>query len=195
MIAYKGFSGQLKSVLGNGKEEKCSFREGITMEETESKTGRSGYHCCENPFECLTYYAFNGENRFFMVKAEGNIDEDASERITCTRITLLEELTPVRFALEGMKYMVRHMDRKKWQQEHGTVTVRAQEAEAGAGGHIAIARGKNPRVKGPLGSILGLLVEDERGWAVSAKVFIVKTEELEDKWIRLNSDGSYEVEA
>lgn len=193
MIAYKGFAPDIRSVLGNGIKEKCSFSEGVTMEETESKTRKSGYHCCENPFECLTYYAFDGKNRFFKVDAGGDIDEDAQERIACTKITLLEELTPAGFALEGMKYMVTHMDRGKWQQDHGTVIVKPEEAEARKSGNIAIARGKNPRVKGKSGSILGLLKEDERGWAAQAKIFIVK-EEFADKWIRLDPDGGYEVE-
>ena len=193
MIAYKGFAPDIRSVMGNDIKEKCSFSEGVTMEETESKTRKSGYHCCENPFECLAYYAFDGKNRFFKVDAGGDIDEDEQERIACTKITLLEELTPMRFALEGMKYMVMHMDREKWQQNHGTVIVKPEEAEAREAGNIAIARGKNPRVKGKSGSILGLLKEDERGWAAQAKIFTVK-EEFADKWIRLDPDGEYEVE-
>lgn len=194
MIAFKGFTPDIRSVLGNGIKEKCCFSEGITMEETESKTGRSGYHCCENPFECLKYYSFNGKNRFFMVEAKGDIDEDAAERIACTKITLLEELTPIRFALEGMKYMIMHMDRTKWQQDYGTVTVLPDEAESKDKGYIAIARGRSPRVRGKLGSILGLLAEDEKGWPINAKVFEIKTKEAENKWFHLNSEGEIEVE-
>lgn len=192
MIAFKGFNPDIKSILGNDKEEKCCFHPGITMEETDCKTMRSGFHCCENPFECLTYYPMNGKNRFFKVDAGGNLDEDGAERIACTRITLLEELTPYTFALEGMKYMVSHMDREKWQQNHRNVVVNQDEAEAKEKEGIAIARGTDPKVKGPEGSILGLMVEKTPGWAAAAKVFRV-TADLAGRWIRLNESGEREV--
>ncbi len=49
MIAYKGFNEDLCSVMGDGKEENCSFRPNETKSVDASKTGRNGFHCCENP--------------------------------------------------------------------------------------------------------------------------------------------------
>lgn len=191
MIAFKGFDHHLKSIMGNGRDETCSFAPGITLEETESKTGRNGFHCCENPFECLGYYAMNGKNRFFMVEASGDINEDGSERIACTRITLLKELDAKGLALYGMKYIIKHPDREKWKQEHGSVVVREDEAEAKKTGQIAIARGRAPRVKGPAGSILGLLVDGEGG--IENAKLVVPTEQQAGKWLRLTSDRKLEV--
>lgn len=190
MIAYKGFSKDIKSILGNGKEETCRFKQGVTMKEKISKTGLSGYHCCENPFECLTYYPMDGLNRFFRVEAAGNIDEDDSERIACTEITLIEELDEKKFALYGMIYMIEHPEREKWRQEHGTVVVREDVAEAKKKGHIAIARGKNPKVKGPEGSILGLLIEDGKK-IKEAKLFIPEKKHA-NKWMHLGSSRKIE---
>lgn len=170
MIAYKGFSNNLKSVLGNGKEECCSFEIGKTMTEENCKTARNGFHCCENPFECLSYYPMNGLNRFFIVEAAGNIDEDDNERIACTEITLLKELDPLRFALEGMMYIINHPQREKWQQNYNSVQVKLDQAEARMESHIAIARGVEPRVKGPDGSILGLIKEVD-GQIIAARLF------------------------
>nr|DAM81764.1 MAG TPA: hypothetical protein [Caudoviricetes sp.] len=113
MKAYKGFNKELTSCLGDGNNDNCKFTLGETKEVSSSKTASSGFHCCENPFECLKYYAFNGENRFFIVEAEGDIDEDEQERIACTKITIKEELTPVKFALEGMAYIINHSLREK----------------------------------------------------------------------------------
>lgn len=87
MRAYKGFTKELISRLGNGEKETCCFTPGETKEVEASKTVSSGFHCCENPFECLAYYAFDGSNRFFIVEAAGDIDEDDDERIACTKIT------------------------------------------------------------------------------------------------------------
>ncbi len=186
MIAYKGFSKDVTSLMGNGIKEKCTFELGKTYREKESKTVRSGFHCCENPFECLSYYAFNGENRYFKVDASGDIDEDDGERIACTEITLLEELSPIKYALEGMKYMVEHQDRKKWEQNHINVVVCKDSATAEQKESIAIARGKCPKVKGPEGSILGLIVEDKYG-IKNCKLFIAK-KELAGKWCRLTDN-------
>lgn len=182
MIAFKGFSPELTSIMGNGRKEKCSFGPGCTMEETESKTGRNGYHCCEYVFDCLTYYSLNGKNRFWKVEAAGSIDEDNAQRIACTKITLLEELTPLQMALEGMRYIVEHPHREKWEQEHRNVRVGKDRVEIAEKG-IVIARGKDPAVKGPEGSVMGLIREDETG-ILDCKLFVQK-KETAGRWHRL----------
>lgn len=176
MRAYKGFTKDLVSRLGDGNKATCRFVPGETKAVDVSKTVRSGFHCCENPFACLRYYAFDGKNRFFAVEAEGDIDEDDDERIACTRITLVEELTPFKFAMEGMKYMVMHPARERWQQSGRGVSVLKDRAEAKKKGCIAIARGERPVVSGVTGSILGLLCEQD-GCITGAKLFIVSKEQ------------------
>lgn len=184
MIAFKGFTESLCSRLGDGRKENCSFRTGETKTVPESRTARSGFHCCENPFDCLQYYPFDGKNRFFKVEAAGDIDEDGSGRIACTRITLLEELSPVRFALEGMKYMISHPAREGWQQDHSGVKVAADYADSARSGGIAIARGKAPVVMGAEGSMLGLMVE-AGGEITNCKLFVVSPEQAGKRY-RLN---------
>lgn len=191
MIAYKGFNEELCSVLGNGKKETCTFTPGITLTEESSKTARSGFHCCENPFDCLTYYSFNGKNRFFMVEAAGDIDEDESGRIACTKITLLKELTPLEFAMAGMKYMIEHPGREPWAKSYNEVRVQLEVAEAKEPGHIAIARGENPMIKGPAGSILGIIRQQEGFGIIDAKLFVVGASEA-DKWLRLGRNREVE---
>jgi len=187
MIAFKGFSPELTSNYGDHKKENCNFCPGETKKVESAKTARSGFHCCENPFDCLTYYSLNGKNRFFRVEAAGDINEDAQNRIACTEITLLQELSTVAFALEGMRYMIEHPDRFGWQQSYGSVEVKECKAEAHAKDCIAIARGHNPMVRGPEGSILGLIVEDINGAIVNCKLF-VQTAELAGQWCTVNPD-------
>ncbi len=191
MKAFKGFTSDLMSRLGNGDKEKCTFQPGITMTEESSKTGRGGYHCCENPFDCLTYYALDRKNRFFKVEAAGSIDEDEQGRIACTKITLLEELNPLGLALEGMIYMIEHPGREKWQQNHLNVTVAADVAEAKETGQIAIARGEDPQVKGPVGSILGILKEEDGVGIVESKLFIVNSGQA-DRWLTIGAGRKLE---
>lgn len=181
MRAYKGFTKDLTARLGSGIYQ---FEAGKTYREDSSKTARKGFHCCENPFECLSYYSLNGENRFFIVEAAGSIDEDDAERISCTELTLIKELTPLEFALEGMKYMIEHPKREKWKQNRNSVQVAEDWVEAKTAGDIAIARGESPRVKGPAGSILGLIRETESFGIVDAKLF-VQEEQYEGKWVKI----------
>lgn len=168
MIAFKGFTKDLRSVYGNGEKETCNFLPGETKTVSGAKTGRGGFHCTENPFDCLQWYRL-GNSRIWKVEAAGNIDEGEDCRIACTRITLLEELDMLHLAYEGMKYMIAHPRRPYWQQDRGLLKVEKDTATAVAGG-IAIARGRQPQASGPKGSILGILVEDEHGEIVEARM-------------------------
>ncbi|MCR5337588.1 MAG: hypothetical protein K6E75_03430 [Lachnospiraceae bacterium] len=190
MKAFKGFSPDLTSRLGDGKKENCTFRPGETKEVESSKTVRSGFHCCENPFECLRYYTL-GTDRFFEVEAKGDIDEDEDERIACTKITLVKELTKLDMALAGMTYIVNHPQRRRWEQNHKGCIVAREQAEAEQEGDIAIARGKNPKAKGPAGAILGIMQEDKNGEIMDATLIVVH-EENADKWITLKNRKAVE---
>lgn len=187
MIAYKGFTKQLTARLGRGSFQ---FSQGETFKEENSKTVRSGFHCCENPFACLGYYHFGSGDRFFQVEAAGNIDEDDNERIACTEITLLKELSVKEFAGHGMMYMVQHPQRDNWQQRTSMCNVAEDRAETNSPSAIVIARGKAPRVKGVVGSILGLILEEEPGKITAAKLFVVGEDNaiLANTWYTLKDD-------
>lgn len=190
MIAYKGFTKNLTATLGRGTYQ---FKVGETVEEKESKTVRSGFHCCENPFECLAYYPLGTDNRYFQVEAAGNINEDDQERIACTRLTLLKELTLKEFAGYGMLYMCKYPRRTGWQQHRTNLLVKEDEACGECEGYIAIARGQAPRVKGKRGSVLGLILEPEPGNIEAARLFIVDGDVKEDTWYTLTEDRTLQV--
>ena len=183
MIAYKGFTSKL---TGHGGYQ---FKAGETVEETRSKTVSGGFHCTENPFECLTYFSLGRGNRYFQVEASGDIDEDGSERIACTKMTLLKELTLKELAGYGMIYMIQHPLRKNWEQQKSHLTVAKNEAAAVTGEDIAISRGPEPKVKGKIGSILGLIIEPEEGNITGAKLFVCKKE---DTWYTLRAGRKLE---
>lgn len=165
MRAYKGFTHNLMSRLG-GKP--VQFKVGETYEEPRSKTANSGFHCCENPFECLSYYGYK-QDRFCLVEAEGDIDEDDFERISCTKLTILKELTEKEFFLAGVAYMIQHPKRKRWEQDRKGVEVHKEYAEARFPGDIAVARGANPAVEAVPGAYVALIKEisADRSWIAS----------------------------
>lgn len=182
MRAYKGFAPDLTSRFGNGKKECCTFEMGKTYREKECKTMRNGFHCYENPFQCLGYYPMDGKNKLVLVEAGGDINEDAEGKIACTELTLIEELTPVRLAMEGMRYIILHPDRSGWQQDHRNVVVQQEEARGPEANSVAIARGQQPVVSGASGSILGIILETEPGKIIAAKLFVAGPEQAGKKY-------------
>lgn len=128
MYAYKGFHKNLTCTMGKGTYQ---YEVNKWYEEKEANCVKNGFHCCENPLDCLTYYPLNGDNRFFLVEAAGDINESGTDKISCTKIRLLKELTPVDIAVHAARYMFRHPAKesekkrkenyKKIREEHKTV--------------------------------------------------------------------------
>lgn len=186
MIAYKGISPDMTARLGNHDGE--IFKVGCTYTVKKSKTARNGYHCCENPAQCLGYYDLRSD-RFFKVEAAGSIDEDDSERIACTKLTILEELDVKGFFCACIKYIVAHPDRKKWEWSGKGVEIARSSAKAST---IAIARGEDPRAMiTEKGGFVGLIMEDANGRLVAAKTARIDNRNYHTgTWYHLDSSGS-----
>lgn len=191
MMAFKGFTPDLTSRLGDGIKKNCEFIPGETKRVENCKTTRSGFHCCEYPPDCLMHYGYRG-NRFFRVEAAGNIDEDDGEKIAATEITLVEELDAKSFAKYTMLYMLNHQKRESWESSAFGVRVAKEKAEANESGHIAIARGKKARVKGVEGSVVGLLIENNKGEIVNCKLLVI-TSKYAKKWLTITEERKVRV--
>lgn len=88
MIAYKGFDADLQARWGSGTYR---YEAGKTYKEDRSKCASSGFHCAENPIDCLKWYPLGAGNRYFLVEASGSLDETTGDsKIACTQITLLK---------------------------------------------------------------------------------------------------------
>lgn len=184
MIAYKGLDPDGIASRGMGRKKLVP---GVKYTEGASKTARSGWHCTENPFACLTYFPLGQGNRYYQVEAAGSIDEDGQERVACTELTLVRELTVKELAGYGMVYMVEHPGREGWERDGTHIRVAADKAQAHGEGHIAIARGAHPLVRGVAGSILGLILEPEPGRVVAARLFVPDRQQA-GKWYTLTAD-------
>lgn len=183
MMAFKGVTQQLSARSGKGIYQ---FEIGRTERTDKSKTASCGFHCCENPFDCLGYYHLKGD-RFLIVEAAGSIDEDDHNRIACTELTPVRELTIKEFAGYGMQYLIQHPMRKSWEQAYQGCKVKKEKAVAENKNDIAIARGKKPIVKGAEGSVLGIILEPEVGSIVSARLFVPNRQQA-GKWYTINEN-------
>lgn len=185
MKAFKGVAKDGTNTLGKGK---IKYEVGKSYSEDKSKTVAAGFHCCENPMECLGYYHLDTD-RFFMVEAGGSIDEDDHERIACTELRVISELSLADFAMESMLYIVSHPQRQKWKQSYTGVKVAEDKAEAEK---IAIARGRKPVVRGSQGGFIGLIQQDSFGYITHAGLKKVDGKRIQENiWYTFDRSGSF----
>lgn len=154
MIAYKGFNKDMTCTMGEGKFQ---YQAGVTVDESDkgAKCARYGLHCTEDPLDVLDYYGEPETARYFIVKAEGDIHEDAiGTRISCTKLTPVKELSIQKLALHACNYIANHPERKN--------NKRVKIEMGTADGYFVIVRGKNPRAKGKKGSVLYLIKEEKK---------------------------------
>lgn len=171
MIAYKGFTSDMKARLGNHSKQDYQFKIGVTAREDEAQCARTGFHCAENPLDVLSYYS-GKRDRYCIVKAEGDIHEDGNgSRISCTELTPVKEIDRKRLGVHAVNYIINHPemeDGKYVQQDKGI-----------ADDYWCIVRGKNPIGSGKEGTWLLLLKEKKN----SREIEKVSTFEVDGKTI------------
>lgn len=165
MIAYKGFN---KGLVCRGYK----FKMGLNTT-SKAQAVNCGFHCAENPLDCLSYYGDMDRSEYYIVNAGGDIDEDGSDsKIACTELTIIKKLSKEDFILHALAFMADHPKREC------NALVKKERAETNGYG-FAIARGLDPIAKGrKKGDILAFAKEDENGILEVAMVIV------DGKWIK-----------
>ena len=164
MEGIRGFNKDMCAVLGNGVYQ---YATSGTYIEPECKARHNGFHFVEYAPDCLEFYGLRNGNRYFLINAGGDINEEQGKVCSCTEMTLVQELTMEQFVIKTMEYMVRN-PRMDWERDIHMCQIARDIAAAGETGSIAIARGVHPEVSAVKGSYLGLVRENERGMIVYA---------------------------
>lgn len=152
MIAYKAFEPGLicrsyQFVMGLNQTERADCR-------------ANGFHCAENPLDCLSYYPDISKSEFCLVKTGGDIDEDGNDtKIACTELTIIRNLTLEEFFLHALAFMV-YRPNREWSSH-----VKKDRTQANCG--YAVVRGIDPVARGGLGDILAFAKEDVTGTTIS----------------------------
>ena len=145
MIAYKGFHPGL--VCRN-----YQFQMGLNVT-AEANCAENGFHCAENPLDCLNYYSDIRQSEYYLVRPSGDIDEDAIDsKIACAELTIIKKLKKEEFFLHALAYMVDHSGRK-W-------STQVQRDLATAASGYAVVRGADPLASGKRGDLLAFAKED-----------------------------------
>lgn len=149
MKAFKGFNPDLKC-LG------YQFNKFGMNETEEANCASNGFHCAENPLDCLTYYSNWKSSVYYEVEALGDLDEDGIDsKISCTKMRLIRRLSLNRFLFEAILYMVQH-PKRPWNSH-----VYKEQGTAVNG--FVVVRGKAPMARGKKGDVLALVQEDNTG--------------------------------
>lgn len=152
MIAYKGFE---PGLVCRGYQ----FAMGLNMTD-RANCAANGFHCAENPLDCLTYYPDMERSEYYLVDAGGDVDEDASDtKIACTELTILHRLSRSDFFLHALAYMVDH-PKRQWNHRVQSETGIAQRG-------YAVVRGMAPRACGETGAVLALAKEEPHSGVIT----------------------------
>lgn len=180
MIACKAFAPGLicrgyQFHLGMNTTEKANCRQ-------------NGFHCAEDPLDCITYYPDINKAVFCLVDAGGDIDEDdCDSKIACTELNILKILTLKEYFLFALAYIRDHPKRKN----SCNVSINKGIAQKG----FVVVRGTDPIACGKKGDYLAFAKENiskEYIEAVSL-VYIDGDTILPDTWydIDLKERGKY----
>lgn len=144
MIAYKGFN---PGLVCRGYQ----FVMGLNVTD-KANCAANGFHCAEDPLDCLSYYSNMEQSEYCLVQPGGDIDEDSIDsKIACTELTIIKRLEREEFFLHALAYMVDHPGRE-WN-DH------VQEDQGCAKCGFAIVRGIDPIASGQKGDILAFAKE------------------------------------
>lgn len=134
MLAYKGFRRGLICMGYQYFENQWNCTD-------KARCHEIGFHCAENPLDCLSYYPSWKTSEYYLVEAKGDLDEDAEDsKIACTELFLKRKLEFIQLLYEGLKYMIKKPGRN-WS--------RVVSAEKGEGRNgYAVVRGKSPIICG-----------------------------------------------
>lgn len=140
LVATKGEKGNFQLQKGFNETPKANCR-------------RNGYHCAENPLDCLNYYPDVESNEIYLCSAGGDIDEDEYDsKISCTELTIIRQLSIAEFVAAALLYIRKYPNRPT----HS----RVKEEAAAATGGFGIAKGKNPKLKAEkVGDVLGFVIK------------------------------------
>lgn len=174
MIAYKGFEKGLvcrgyQFAMGLNRTDKANCRE-------------NGFHCAEDPLDCLTYYSNMETSDYYIVNAGGDVHEDGIDtKISCTELTIIKKLSREELFLHALAFMVDH-PKREWSSR-----VTKDKGIVQQYNNYVVVRSIDPVAKGPVGSILAFAKED-----VSGKIIQVALTEVDG--IQIKADTWYGVD-
>lgn len=153
MRVYKATAPGMKASLGNGKDHP---KMGLNIT-AEANCAKNGWHCAENPLDCLSYFSWDGKNEFYLCKAGGDIHESGNASVvSCTELTVVKRLNLVEFVAAAIRYIILHPNRTLHNRVSNTVSVKKSD-------YFGIACGEHPTITAEEGCVVALIRKLPKG--------------------------------
>ena len=166
MSVYKMFNKDMTCTKGKGVFQ---YEVGKTYTEPEATCRKNGFHCAENPLDCLDYYPDFENSVCCEVLAGGSVDEDDQDsKISCTEIKIIRKLSLERFVVEAARYIILH---PKMPSNRRVMAEPSPVRE----NHFVIVRCEKPAAKGEKGDVI-CCIREKNGIIKEAGVYMIDGE-------------------
>ena len=201
MKMYKGFDKDLKC-------RDFQYEIGKTYEEPTADLCNSGFHACARPLDVFKYYAPNKTSRYCEVDLDDVSDQMSDDSKRCgKKIAVKAEIGIAGLVSAQIQYVkehtkMRHTGHKQATAgEYGAATAGDSGAATSRGSvsvgknGCGLVRGGNVKIKGGMGAILVIAVENDAYYGIKEwKAFVVDGENIKpDTWYKLKNGGLVEV--
>ena len=217
MKMYKGFYKDLKC-------RDFQYEIGKTYEESTAELCESGFHACERPLDVFKYYAPGKMSRYCEVNLDDVSDQMSNDSKRCgKKISVKAEIGIAGLVRAQIQYVNEHTTMKHTDPKHATageygVATAGDFGAATAGkygaatagkygaatsrGYVSVGengcglvRGENVKIKGGMGAILVIAVENDADYGIKEwKAFVVDGENIKpDTWYKLKNGDLVEV--
>lgn len=150
MKTYKGFNENMTC-------QGFQYEEGKEYEEKEAVVCERGFHACEYPLDCFSYYNPN-KSVYHEVEQSGELHGDGI-KVASTKIKIGAEINIAGLVKAAIEYTTKKVNPEaKSDEDYGasSATGYKGKAEAGDSESVAVAWGYRGRARGVLGSYLVL---------------------------------------
>ena len=209
MKMYKGFDKDLKCL-------DFQYEIGKTYEESTAELCESGFHACERPLDVFKYYAPGKMSRYCEVDIDDVSDQMSDDSKRCgKKISVKAEIGIAGLVRAQIQYVNEHTTMKHTDPKHATAgkygAATAGDFGAATAGDFGAAtsrgsvsvgengcglvRGENVKIKGGMGAILVIAVENDADYGIKEwKAFVVDGENIKpDTWYKLKNGDLVEV--
>ena len=202
MKAYKGFTKDLKC-------RNFQFEEGIIYEENEAKLCEKGFHACEDPIDCFSYYS-PSDSVYHAVELEDVSDEkEVDSKRVGKKIKIGARLSVANICELHFKYIKEKSDNVKDNTGYRSAASNTGDYSAASNtgyrsaasntgdysaasvsgkGSVAIVTGCRSRAKANIGSAIVICERDDNYNLINIKAEIVDGAEIKaDTWYTLEN--------
>ena len=206
-------SKKIKAFKAMNRDMTCrgfKYEEGKTYEEPKAELCRTGFHACKNPLDCFGYYS-PSTSVMHEVELEDVSDQQNSDdtKIVGRKITIGARIDVPHIVSAAFEFVKEHCTNENNAEagkaasagsygaasagESGAAVSRGS-AESGANG-LSVARGNDVKVKGGLGAILVIAIENENNYDIKEwKSVVVDGKDIKpDTWYTLKGGKMVEL--